>query len=231
MVSRPPWTADHGGVIAGSVATNTVQGTIQSTTVATNMAINGGGFFVVAQPTEHSDNQPTFSGVNDYTRAGDFQMNNSGYLVNGAGYYLMGIPVIRRPEIPRAACRRSCNSTTTSCRRKRRPRSTTRPTCRARPRSGEISPSGYADNPVAGAEIIGTGAAISPDAVATGTGTVSNLTNTTLSSTRIYPPATRLPLVTATNTTTYTSTGSDTVGDLIDAINGGASGNATVTAV
>ncbi len=37
--------------------------------------------------------QPTFSGVDDYTRAGDFQMNSNGYLVNGAGYYLMGIPV------------------------------------------------------------------------------------------------------------------------------------------
>ena len=82
-----------GGVIASSVATNTVQGSIQSTSVATDMAINGDGFFVVSQPTGLTDNQPTFSGVNDYTRAGDFQMNSAGYLVNGAGYYLMGIPV------------------------------------------------------------------------------------------------------------------------------------------
>ena len=81
------------GVIASSVATNTVQGTIQSTTVSTDMAINGSGFFVVSQPSSTSDNQPVFSSVNDYTRAGDFQMNSSGYLVNGAGYYLMGIPV------------------------------------------------------------------------------------------------------------------------------------------
>ena len=82
-----------GGVIASSVATNTVQGSIQSTSVATDMAINGAGFFVVAKPTGLTDNQPQFSGVNDYTRAGDFQMNSSGYLVNSAGYYLMGIPV------------------------------------------------------------------------------------------------------------------------------------------
>ena len=40
-----------------------------------------------------ADNQPVFSGVNDYTRAGDFQLNSGGYLVNGAGYYLMGIPI------------------------------------------------------------------------------------------------------------------------------------------
>ena len=81
------------GVIASSVATNTVQGTIQSTSVSTDMAINGNGYFIVAQPTGQVDNQPQFSGINDYTRAGDFQLNSGGYLVNGAGYYLMGIPI------------------------------------------------------------------------------------------------------------------------------------------
>jgi flagellar hook protein FlgE len=40
-----------GGVFAGSVATNTVQGTIQSSSVATDMAIDGNGWFVVAQPS------------------------------------------------------------------------------------------------------------------------------------------------------------------------------------
>src|SRR6202451_1595765 len=39
-----------GGVISNSISTNTVQGSIQSTSVATDMAINGQGFFVVAQP-------------------------------------------------------------------------------------------------------------------------------------------------------------------------------------
>src|ERR1700685_1279366 len=74
------------GVISNSVATNTVQGSIQSTQVATDMAINGSGYFVVAQPNGTAGNQPTFSGVQYYTRAGDFQMNQNGYLVNGAGY-------------------------------------------------------------------------------------------------------------------------------------------------
>ena len=82
-----------GSVIAGSVSTNTVQGSIQSSTVSTNMAINGSGYFVVAQPASFSDNQPVFNGVNDFTRRGDFQENSGGYLVNGAGYYLEGVPV------------------------------------------------------------------------------------------------------------------------------------------
>ena len=47
-------------------------------------AFNGGSF---------NDGRPTFDGTNLYTRRGDFQTNKDGYLVNGAGYYLMGIPV------------------------------------------------------------------------------------------------------------------------------------------
>jgi flagellar hook protein FlgE len=81
------------GVIAGSRSTNTVQGTIQSTAVSTDMAINGNGWFVVSKPIGTADNQPVFSGINNYTRAGDFQLNSNGNLVNGAGYYLMGLPL------------------------------------------------------------------------------------------------------------------------------------------
>jgi flagellar hook protein FlgE len=82
-----------GGVFATSVASNGVQGTIQNETVTTDMAINGQGYFVVTKPTGNSGTTPQFSGVNDYTRRGDFQMDNNGFMVNGAGYYLMGIPV------------------------------------------------------------------------------------------------------------------------------------------
>ncbi len=57
------------------------------------MAINGDGFFSVQKPTSTVDNQPVFSGVTDYTRRGDFQVNANGNLVNGAGYYLMGVTV------------------------------------------------------------------------------------------------------------------------------------------
>ena len=82
-----------GGVTAFSQQTITTRGTVSSSTVATNMAINGDGFFSVQKPTSVVDNQPVFNGVTDYTRAGDFQVNANGNLVNGAGYYLMGVTV------------------------------------------------------------------------------------------------------------------------------------------
>ena len=82
-----------GNVIANSRATNSVQGDIQNASVSTYMAINGQGFFVVEKPTSFADNVPVFDGVDLYTRRGDFATDKSGFLVNGAGYYLMGIPV------------------------------------------------------------------------------------------------------------------------------------------
>jgi flagellar hook protein FlgE len=82
-----------GGVIASSQQTITTLGTVSASTVATNMAINGNGFFDVMMPTSTVDNQPVFNGVTDYTQRGDFQVNANGNLVNGAGYYLMGVPV------------------------------------------------------------------------------------------------------------------------------------------
>jgi flagellar hook protein FlgE len=82
-----------GGVTAYAQATITTQGTVSTTSVATNMAINGDGFFSVQQSSGTVDNVPTFTGVTDYTRRGDFQVNANGNLVNGAGYYLMGVAV------------------------------------------------------------------------------------------------------------------------------------------
>ena len=82
-----------GSVIANSRMTNTVQGDIQAASIGTFMAINGDGFFVVEKPGNVVDNQPVFSGIDRYTRRGDFQPDKNGYLVNGAGYFLMGIPV------------------------------------------------------------------------------------------------------------------------------------------
>ncbi len=79
-----------GGVTAHAQQTITTQGTVSNSTVATNIAINGDGFFDVQKPTGITDNVPTFNGVTNYTRAGDFQVNAQGYLVNSSGYYLMG---------------------------------------------------------------------------------------------------------------------------------------------
>jgi flagellar hook protein FlgE len=82
-----------GGVTAFAQQTITTQGTVSTTTIGTNMAINGDGFFSVQKPTSVTDNVPVFDGVTDYTRRGDFQVNANGNLVNGAGYYLMGVDV------------------------------------------------------------------------------------------------------------------------------------------
>src|SRR6266540_4131493 len=67
--------------------------TTSRATTSTFMAINGNGYFIVEKPDAFVDNKPVFDGVNLYTRRGDFQMDKNGYLVNGAGYYLMGVPV------------------------------------------------------------------------------------------------------------------------------------------
>ena len=88
-----PQSQVAGGVKALAQQTITTQGTVSASTVATNIAINGDGCFDVQQPTGVTDGTPTFNGITDYTRAGDFQVNAQGYLVNSAGYYLMGTAV------------------------------------------------------------------------------------------------------------------------------------------
>jgi flagellar hook protein FlgE len=216
------------GVIANSVASNTVAGTIQSTTVSTNMAINGSGFFVVAQPTGEVDNQPQFSGISDYTQAGDFEMNSNGNLVNGAGYYLMGIPIDPATGNPVGSSPQVLQfdndfvpaQETTAIQYQANLPST--------PSSGILQPSDFEANPLAGApvaaQITGAGATLKPDAVATGTGTVDNLqTSTTLSSLGINT-GDQITVGDGTNTTTYVVPAgppAPTVGDLITAINGG----------
>ena len=82
-----------GGVYSSSISTNTLQGQIQTATSTTDMAISGDGYFVVQTPTSFTGSQPVFAGGTTYTRRGDFQLNANGYLVNGAGYYLEGIPI------------------------------------------------------------------------------------------------------------------------------------------
>jgi flagellar hook protein FlgE len=82
-----------GGVTAHAQASITKQGTVSATAVATNMAISGAGFFNVQKPIGITDNSPVFDGVTNYTRRGDFQLNANGNLVNGAGYYLLGVGV------------------------------------------------------------------------------------------------------------------------------------------
>jgi flagellar hook protein FlgE len=234
-----------GSVLSESVATNTVQGSIESTAVSTNMAINGDGWFVVAKPASFADNQPVFSGVSDYTRRGDFQENQGGYLVNGAGYYLMGIPVSAStgnplgsvptvlqfstnfvPAQPTTQIQYKANLASTPT------TATSSPTV---PGSNLLNPAGFTANPLVGApaaaKITGIGATLLPDAVAVGTGSIAlgSGTATTLASLGFTagPPATTFTVSDGTNTTTYTYTAGDKVSNLISAI---AAGTAQVTA-
>jgi len=69
---------------------NNVQGTITQSTDPLGLAISGQGFFPVSQPTAVSGTGVSFSPTPYYTRAGDFQMDKNGYLVNSAGEYLNG---------------------------------------------------------------------------------------------------------------------------------------------
>ena len=221
-------TAD--GVIANSVATNTVGGTIQSTSVSTDMAINGDGWFVVSQPTGFTDNQPVFSGVTDFTRAGNFQLNSNGNLVNGAGYYLMGIPVNATTGNPEGSVPQVLQFQNSFIPAQETTSVTYEANLPSTPTSGTINPGDFANEPLAGSEILGTGASLLPDAAAAGTGTVSSLTDATTLTSLGMTSGDTISVSDGTNTTHYTVTNTSTVGDLINAINSGTSGNAAVTA-
>jgi flagellar hook protein FlgE len=89
----PPRRELSGSVGAFSRNTATVQGDIQASQIGTNVAIQGNGFFITRERTGDVGGVPTFSGVQQFTRRGDFDMDRNGYLVNGTGQYLMGYTV------------------------------------------------------------------------------------------------------------------------------------------
>jgi flagellar hook protein FlgE len=218
-----PAQQNTNGVLAHSVSTNTVQGAISSTTVSTDMAINGDGFFIVSQPTSFADNQPVFNGVTDYTRAGDFQLNANGNLVNGAGYYLMGIPVNGTTGNPIGSVPQvlSFNNNFVPA------QETTQLQYAANLPSTPpalLNQSAFQQHPVAGAQIVGAGATLQPDKVATGTGTVGGLSGSTaLTNGDIYTVSD------GTNTTSFTAGPTSTLANLMNAINtGSAAAQATL---
>jgi flagellar hook protein FlgE len=226
-----------GSVLAESVATNTVQGSIQSSAVSTNMAINGDGWFVVAKPSSFADNQPVFSGVSDYTRRGDFQENQGGFLVNGAGYYLMGIPVSASTGNPLGSVptvlQFSTNfvpaQPTTQIQYQANLASTPATASSSSTVAGSnlLNPVGFTANPLVGApaaaQITGTGATVLPDAKAVGTGSVllPSGAATTMASLGMTVGQT-ITVNDGTSTTTYTVAAGDTIATLNTAINGGA---------
>lgn len=81
---------------SGSVVTrpdylNELQGTVQQSTDPLAMAIDGQGFFAVSEQNgSTATGAPQFQAQQYYTRAGDFQQDKNGYLVNSAGEYLNG---------------------------------------------------------------------------------------------------------------------------------------------
>ncbi len=79
-----------GSVLALSRATNTLQGAVSTSSSATHLAISGDGYFQVQLKAGESDGRTILGGANYYSRRGDFEIDREGYLVNGAGYYLMG---------------------------------------------------------------------------------------------------------------------------------------------
>jgi len=83
-----------GTVLARPDFTNQVQGTVEQVENPLAMAISGQGFFTAALPVgTNTDGSKNFDARNFYTRAGDFNRDREGYLVNGAGYVLQGWPV------------------------------------------------------------------------------------------------------------------------------------------
>lgn len=82
-----------GAVLAQSRGTNDIQGDITTVSNETFIALNSNGFFVVEPKIGQSDGNSVFAGTNYYTRRGDFEIDKDGLLVNGAGYYLKGLPI------------------------------------------------------------------------------------------------------------------------------------------
>ena len=97
---------ESGSVLTNSRQTNTVAGPVQSSDTSTHMSISGDGYFVVYEKIAEVDGQPVFDGTPLYTRRGDFTLDEDGYFVNEAGYYLAvielddatGNPVSSVPE-------------------------------------------------------------------------------------------------------------------------------------
>ena len=69
-----------GGVRVASIDTDYAQGNAVYTSRSTDLAISGGGFFIMESA----------NGQQYYTRAGGFETDKDGFLVNAHGQYLMG---------------------------------------------------------------------------------------------------------------------------------------------
>jgi len=94
LVTAPPSRGSYspGGVLASTVQNIDRQGLLQASASGTDLAITGRGFFATASAVDAAGRVPL--GVERlYTRAGSFNVDKSGNLINTAGGYLLGVPV------------------------------------------------------------------------------------------------------------------------------------------
>jgi flagellar hook protein FlgE len=78
-------TAIGSGVLLSEVAQQFKQGNMEFTESTLDLAVSGEGFFIM-HPNQNSQNAV-------YTRAGAFQVDAGGFVVNAAGQYLQALPV------------------------------------------------------------------------------------------------------------------------------------------
>lgn len=78
-----------GGVQSAPRQNISAQGLLSSTSVSTNVAVSGAGYFVVNQAANPGDGD-----LWAYTRAGDFGVDDTGYLKNTGGFYAQGWPLL-----------------------------------------------------------------------------------------------------------------------------------------
>jgi flagellar hook protein FlgE len=223
-----------GPVLANSVATNNVQGDIQNATTSTFMGIQGNGFFIVQKPSSFSGNLPVFGGVNLYSRRGDFQLDQNGFLVNGAGYYLMGIPVDATTGNPVGSIPQTLQfnnnlipavattQITYNANLPSQPVTTNTQTGVAG--SDLLNPATFAANPLVGANqnatITGTTANLKADAKATGTGTVATLTAATTMASLGWAVGDTITVTNGSAPLTYTVAAGDTIATMDTALSG-----------
>ncbi len=183
-----------------------------------------------------------FDGIDEYTRRGDFQPNKDGYLVNGAGYYLMGIPVdpttgnlvgsvpqvlkFQNDFLPAQA------TTEVDYRANLASYPLTPPHDTSVPGSELLNPDDFIANPLAippqNAQIVGHGADLQTDAKAVGLGTLSGLAGSTTLASLGLTTTDAITVSDGTNTDTFNVGATSTVQDLLDYVNN--TGTANVTA-
>jgi flagellar hook protein FlgE len=73
------------GVLTADVAQQFQQGSIQFTNNALDLAVTGNGFYATVPEIDSLETS--------YTRAGQFKLNDSNFVVNSAGGHLLGFPV------------------------------------------------------------------------------------------------------------------------------------------